>query len=330
MADGPSAVIGVDLGGTKCHAVLVRADGAVLREVYRPTREMPDPADLLIDTIARLRRTATGAGHEVGAVGIGIPAFVDPASGLVSGGWNLGWHGFDLCTRLDDELPEPYVVENDVNLAALGEARVGAGREATSFVVVSLGTGLGGAVVVGGRLLRGSHGAAGEFGFLLTGRQDLRRPGLMPMEARVGGPAIAARARRLLDDGAPGAGLASTDASTVFAAAARGEPVAVQLVDELVEHVAMTIVDLTAVLDPQRVILDGSVGRALRPHLAQVAELVALSVLYAPDLMVSELEPSAALAGAVAEARRVAGDGGSSLSTGEPPASRASGPSRTG
>jgi len=303
-------VIGVDLGGTKCHAVLVDAAGAVVREVYRPTSELADPADVLVDTIAGLRRAATDAGQQVGAVGIGIPAFVDPRSGLVVGGWNLDWHDFDLCARLDAELPEPYVLENDVNLAALGEARVGAGRDARSFVVVSLGTGLGGAVVVDGRLLRGAHGAAGEIGFLMAGREQLRRPGLMAMEELVGGRALAARAREL-GAGEGGAGEGGdralvpdpADAAAVFEAARRGAPVAVRVLDELLEHVAMTVIDVAAVLDPQRVIFDGSIGRALGPYLTRLRDLIAPSVLYVPELVLSTLTPNAPLAGAVAEAR---------------------------
>jgi glucokinase len=91
----------------------------------------------------------------------------------------------------------------------------------------------------------------------------------------------------------------------VFAAARAGHPVACELVDEVVDHVAMTIVDLAAVLDPERVVLDGSMGRALVPFLPRLRELVAASVLFAPTLSVSELVPSAALAGAVGEAWRL-------------------------
>lgn len=287
-------VIGVDLGGTKCHAALVDPAGTFVHEVYRRTSELPDPADLLIDTVAGLRRAALAAGQDVGGVGIGVPGFLDPGSGLVVGAWNLGWHGFDLCARLDEELSEPYVVENDVNLAAVGEARVGAGRGARSFVVMSLGTGLGGAVVIDGHVVRGAHGAAGEFGFLLPGRDQLGRPGVMAMEACVGGWALAER-------GAPD----QADAAALFAAARRGDRPAVQVLEEFLEHVAMTVVDVVAVLDPERVIFDGSIGRALGPYLARLGELIAPSVLYVPELVVSALTPSAPLVGAVAEARDV-------------------------
>jgi glucokinase len=303
---GVPAVIGVDLGGTKCHAVLAGEDGAVLRELRRSTRELPDPADVLLAVVAELRASAGSAGRCARAVALGIPAFLDPRSGLVVGGNNLGWHGFDLRARLDAALPEPYLVENDVNLAALGEASSGAGRGASSCVTVSLGTGLGGAVVVGGRLLRGHHGAAGELGFLLADRGQLGRPGMLGMEERVGGLAVAERAQQLARCDPRAADLAAVDAAGVFAAARSGHPVARQLVDELLDHVAMTIADVAAVLDPERVVLDGGLGRALVPFLPRLREQVSASVLYAPDIAVSALVPTAALAGAVGEAWRLA------------------------
>lgn len=275
MTTGTAAVIGVDLGGTTCSAVLACPSGQVLAELHRPSAALSDPADVMLGVIAELRATAARRGLSVAAIAIGIPAFVDRDTGLVVGGWNLGWHGVDLRARLDAELSVPHVLENDVNLAALGEARVGAGRGATSFVTLSLGTGLGGAVVVDGRLLRGHHGAAGEFGFLVAARNQLRRPGTMAMESLVGGWAIAARARELAAGVDTEIRPEAADAAAVFAAAERGDPLAEHVLAEVVDHVAMTIIDIVAVLDPARVILDGSVGRALSPYLPQLTEAVA-------------------------------------------------------
>jgi glucokinase len=296
-----AAVIGVDLGGTKCHAVLSDDSGRVVDEVYRSSDHLPDPVDVLLGVIGDLRASAAACRLAVRGIAIGVPAFIDPDSGLVVGGWNLGWDRFDLRARLESVLTEPCTIDNDVNLAALGEARIGAGQGARCFATVSIGTGLGGAVVVDGTLLRGRHGAAGEFGFLLADRGQLGRPGLMGMESRVGGPWIAARMRELAPDH-PGAG---SGAAAVFAAARQGNRGAEQVLAELLEHVAMTIVDVTAVVDPELVVLDGSIGRALEPYLPQLVGLVGPSVLYPPDLRVSVLAPNSTLAGAVAEAWRV-------------------------
>lgn len=93
----------------------------------------------------------------------------------------------------------------------------------------------------------------------------------------------------------------------MFAAAARGDTLAQRLVDEVVEHLAMTIVDVAAVLDPERIVLDGSIGKALEPFLPRLVDLVAPAVLYPPEICVSTLAPSAALVGAVHEAWRLVG-----------------------
>lgn len=93
----------------------------------------------------------------------------------------------------------------------------------------------------------------------------------------------------------------------MFAAAARGDTLAQRLVDEVVEHLAMTIVDVAAMLDPERIVLDGSIGRPLEPFLPRLVDLVAPAVLYPPEICVSALTPSAALVGAVHEAWRLLG-----------------------
>lgn len=303
MSTRNAAVIGVDLGGTKCSAVLADEAGRIVAEAHRRSDAEPDPADVLLGAVAELRAAAADRGLDVRALAIGIPAFIDPVSDLVVGGFNVGWHGFDLRARLDAAIPEPWSVENDVNLAALGEARVGAGRGASSFVTISLGTGLGGAVVVDGRLLRGRHGAAGEIGFLMADRGQLRRPGVMGMETRVGGRWLAARARELAAaDPAADPAERWLDTAAVFAAVERGDRVGRQVLEELLEHVAMTVIDVTAVLDPERVVLDGSIGRALEPYVPRLVALVEPSVLYVPEVCVSTLAPTAVLAGAVAEA----------------------------
>lgn len=301
MPPADPVVLGADLGGTKCHAVLADRSGALLAEDYRRSDGTADPADVLLASLADLRQRAAAANRTVAAVVIGVPGLLDPVSGRMAGGFNLGWDGFDLGARLAAGVPEPWLVENDVNLAALGEARVGSGRGAQSFAVVSLGTGLGGAVVVDGTLLRGAHGAAGEFGFLLAGRAQLRREQPMAMESLVGGRALTERA--------------GADPGAVLAAAAAGDSAAAAVVDELLDHVAMAVVDIAAVLDPERVVLDGSVGRALAPHLPRLTDLLAPVLLFPPELRISALAPTAALAGAVGEAWRLADAGQPSRSS---------------
>jgi glucokinase len=299
------AVLAVDLGGTKCHGALADLAGDILDEDYRRTFEHPEAADTLLASIASLRAAADRAGLPVRAVAVGIPALLDPDTGLAVAGPNLGWDGFDLTGVLKSALAEPFTVDNDVNLAALGQAWRGEGRGASSFVTLSLGTGIGGAVVLDGRVVRGRHNAAGEIGYLLSAPGELRRgTGGPALESRAAGPAIAARARELAAQDPSGTVLdpAGATGADVFAAAAAGDPVAAAVLDETVEYVAMAIANITAVLDPQRVILDGSVGRALEPYVPRIAELVGRSTFAAPEVVVSRLGPNATVVGAIAGA----------------------------
>jgi len=301
------AVIAIDLGGTKCHGALADLAGGVVGEDVRQTFADGSPARSLIGSIAVLRAAAVVEGLPVKAVSVGIPAVINPDTGLVDAGPNVNWHGFDLAGLLADELDEPFVVENDVNLAALGEAWRGGGTGIGSFVTLSLGTGIGAAVVLDGGLVRGRHNAAGEIGNLITGRSRLRKG--LGLEGLISGTALVSRAQQLIKarPGKSRPGKTSLDPSAVtpallFQAAAAGDPVAQTVIGELAEHVAIAVAAVAALLDPHRVILDGSIGRALGPYLPRIDALVRRAAYRAPELTISALGPNASVIGGIAAA----------------------------
>jgi glucokinase len=296
-------VIAIDLGGTKCHGALADLAGDILHEDVRPTAGASDAAGTVLKCIAALRSRARRNRIPVRSIVVGIPALIDPDSGLAVAGPNVGWHGFDILSTLQQRLTERVEVDNDVNLAALGQAWRGEGVGTRSFVTLSLGTGIGGALVIDGRLVRGRHNAAGEVGQLLISRGQLRgenarHPGL---ERVASGPAIRTRAAEMIRGGAPSR-LAHKefDTADVFAAAREGDVVAGSVIEELLDHVAMAIINVTAIVDPDRVILDGSVGRALEPWVDRMRATVAEHVVQAPELVFSRLGPNGTVMGAVA------------------------------
>jgi glucokinase len=313
---GPAgAVIAVDLGGTRCHGALADLAGGTLATDFRQLGDDGDAAATLLRCIGALRSRADGLAMPVRAVVVGIPALIDPASQLATAGPNVHWQGFDLLGILGAQLAEPFEVDNDVNLAALGEAWRGQGRGIQSFVTMSIGTGIGGAVVIDGHLVRGSHNAAGEvayFPFWTWPRPDQRPSSQRPWDAGGGrrgfedvasGPALRGRAAELLSQGVPTAlDGGRFEVADVFAAAASGDDVGVEVVRELVSHVAAAIVGITALVDPERIILDGAIGRALEPWLARLRPAVAAAVFRPPDIVVSGLGQDAAVTGAIARA----------------------------
>jgi glucokinase len=302
---GPvGAVIAVDLGGTRCHGALADLAGITIAEDFRPATAGGNAADALLACIAALKSRAAELDWPLRAVVVGIPALIDPATGLATAGPNVHWQGFDLIGALRQSLAEPFEVDNDVNLGALGQAWRGAGRGVSSFVLMSIGTGIGGAVVIDGHLIRGRNNAAGEmanFPVWPPGRDSLR--GRTGLEDVASGPALHARAEELISLGEDTSLVAGAfDVAGIFKAAANDDGVGSRVVRELVSHVAAAVVGTTALIDPDRMILDGRIGRALMPWLGELRQQVRAQVFRPPDIVISELGPNATVIGAIARA----------------------------
>jgi glucokinase len=297
------AVIAIDLGGTRCHGAVADLAGCIVAEDDRPAFADGSPAGSLLAAIAALREAAAREQLTVQAVCVGIPALVNPDTGLVDAGPNVRWHGFDLMGLLRSELTEPFTVDNDVNLAGLGEAWRGSGANVSSFVTLSIGTGIGAAIVLGGRLIRGQHNAAGEVGYLVTRpSQLLRGVPAAGLEELISGSALTDRARELAQagPGRTGMDLEALTPAVLFEAAAAGDQVARAVIDELIETVAITVAAVTALIDPARVIVDGGIGRALAPYLGQIETLVGQVTYRTPEIVTSTLGQNATVTGAIA------------------------------
>lgn len=314
------AVLAVDLGGTKCHGGLADLSGAIVSEDVRPTQGEGGAFAALSATISTLQAVASKRGLHVDAVAVGIPAFLDPETGMAVGGPAVDWQEFGIVGRLRVILEAPFLVENDANLAALAHAWRGDGRGLRNFVTVVMGTGIGAAVVANGRLVKGRHNAAGELGYLLTSREQLRalrlgqasevgeRPGgYGGLEKVAAGPSIASRARALVAAGAASslAGQPVTP-EAIFAAAAAGDPLSQDIIDELLDHTALALAAITAIVDPEVIILDGSIGRSLEPYLADLTGRLTGRLLTIPRLCISRLGPNATVVGAIAAALQLA------------------------
>jgi len=304
-------VLAIDLGGTKCHGVLADLSGQMLVEDVRPTSTKATPYQTLLSAIEHLVSAATAP---LVAGAIGVPAIVDPVRGHVLGGPNVLWHDFALLDELKGVLQVPLRVDNDVKLAAMAQAWRGLGRGVPDFATISIGTGVGAAVVANGELVRGQNNAAGELGYLIIDHRQLSEPhadGLGGLESVISGPAIAARARELLTSlahGARGAGSASRlDATTVtseqvLVAALAGDRVARQVVDEVLDAVVLALIALATTADPTVIIIDGGVGRSLEPYLPRLSAALARHTPWTPKLAVSQLGSSATVIGAIATA----------------------------
>jgi glucokinase len=324
-------VIAIDLGGTQCRGALTDLAGSILVEEVRANVGQGGAFGALVGTIEFLRQAAATREVPLRALAVGIPAILDPTTGVAMGGPNVDWQGFEIVGRLRELLDVPFLVDNDANLAALAHAWRGDGQDVSHFVAVTIGTGIGAAVVADGELVKGHHNAAGEIGYLVMGREQLHQPlngGIGGFEAVASGPAIVQRASELVaravdgrtaahadglepvSQAAPGAAsaVAGPDITVehVFAAAAAGDPVFGQVVDEVVDWVALALVNVVATVDPELIVLEGRVGRSLEPFLGEIARRMAGRLPVMPRLSVSRLGPKATMLGAIAAALQLA------------------------
>ena len=309
--------IGVDIGGTKVAAGVVDEHGAIVATSRRDTPSQ-DPSkieEIIGDVVRELQ-----AAHDVEAVGVGAAGFVDAARSTVIFAPNLAWRDEPLRAAVEARCGLPVVVENDANAAAWAEARFGAGRGQDYLVILTLGTGLGGGLVVDGQLYRGRLGVAAEFGHLTvepggrrcgcggrgcweryaSGRALVREA----QELASISPAIAARLLELAG-GRPEAitGLAVTQA------AQDGDEAALEAFRVVGTWLGHGMASLAAVLDPGMFVLGGGVsaaGELVREPAARTLQerITARAYREVPGVRLAELGPEAGIVGAADLARR--------------------------
>ncbi len=257
--------VGIDLGGTNLKLGVVTADGQVRARHSTPTEADRGPDHVIARMAQGVRDLCAKADLDLGAVpvvGIGSPGPLDTRSGVVLFTPNLpGWDHVPLRDRLSDALGRPAVLENDANAAAYGEFRCGAGRDVDDMVLLTLGTGVGGGLVLGGRLFRGTSDTGAELGHVIVQRGG--RPcgcgARGCLEAYASATAVVAWTRERLAAG-EASSLADTEdltCKTVFDAADAGDALAAAIVAETADYLATGIASILHVLNPPRVVLTG-------------------------------------------------------------------------
>jgi len=280
--------LGVDFGGTSLKLARVNELGRIEARDQVETRTIGSPAAWL-DIVERVLTdpgwTRSGVGTAPCGIGVGVPGFVDFERGFIHELTNIsGWVGVPLVRLLEDRFQIPAVVDNDANAMAVGETRFGIGKGYRHAVFVTLGTGVGGALLLNGSLYRGACSMAGEIGHVSIDWQGSRSPqGRGTLEREVGNQQIVENAlRRIADGTAPGlARRAGGDRSGITPkwisdAAKEGDPAAIGIFDETADALAAAFASITYVLQPQVFIVGGGVAQSgdvlfgpLRRHLKE-------------------------------------------------------------
>ncbi len=271
-------VFGVDIGGTTVKIGLFDVEGNVLDKWEIPTRTENDGEEILLDVADSIREKMKQMDKEaIAGVGVGAPGPID-ASGVVHRAVNLGWKTFNVKETLEALINLPVRAGNDANVAALGEMWMGGGKGYKDLVVVTLGTGVGGGIIVDGKMISGSTGAAGEIGHIHvddaeTDVCNCGNRGCLEQFASATGITRLANKK-----------LASTDmdsvlrggevsAKTVFDAVKARDPLAMEVAEQFGKYLGDALAAVAGVVNPEAFVIGGGVSKAgevlidyIRPH----------------------------------------------------------------
>ncbi len=293
-------IAGIDLGATNVRVLITNEDGEI-----EARRAGPLPSGTPEDVLAKIGRTVDDlvrgvwVGAKVAAIGLALPGSIDPAAGAVASIANMpGWDDVPIGSLLGsargpDKSRVPVAMENDANAAAIGEGWLGAGMGLRDHVFIALGTGIGAGIVLDGRLHRGAHFLAGEIAFFPMTREQLRAGDWQHcLESVVGGRAAAAHAVASLG--------AHAKTADLFDAARAGDKPAQAWLAATQEYLAMAVVDIVSLLDPEAVVFGGGVVAAQGEwFLAPIRELIHGSAPRRTNILQSTLGEDAQALGAV-------------------------------
>lgn len=306
--------IGIDLGGTNIAVGVVSEAGSILAETTAKTLAERPYQEVIRDMAACVMKAVTKAGMteaDIASIGIGIPGVAQGDSGVVFNCTNLGWINVPLRAEMQKYINKPVFLDNDANVAALAESYFGVSAGYKSSVMITLGTGVGGGIVINGRPWAGAHGRGGEIGHmtLVPDGAPCTCGNNGCVERYCSATAIIRMAKQecysfpntaILKKA--GGDINRVNAKLVIDAAKEGDASALRVFNSFVKYLAMTINDITAFFDPDIIVLGGGVSYAGDFMLNNVAALLPryqmFKALPLPKLALAKLGNEAGIVGA--------------------------------
>lgn len=296
-------VIGIDLGGTKMFGAAADLDGRIIAEINLGRHGTSGEYSFhsLVELIQKLLEAPELTGRKLRGIGVGAPGVTLHEQGIVTWAPSLKWRDYPLKAKLKEHFKLPISIDNDVNLAALGELWFGAGQNIRNMALISVGTGIGAGIIIDGALYRGSNEASGEVGYLIPSPQSLgqRYEAFGALESLASGTGIAQRAARKLQSMGQEPGKEEITAHMVFEAMRQGEEWARSIVETTVDYLAIAVASISTILDPEIIVLGGGVARSadllIEPILARLNGALPTQ----PNLVASQLGRRAAVMGAI-------------------------------
>ncbi|WP_026174272.1 ROK family glucokinase [Effusibacillus pohliae] len=303
-------VVGIDVGGTFLKAAAVTEEGRIVVKEEWPTEVVQGTAAVLDRMAGIARAVAEKAGwtwHEVDGIGLGVPGFHDFQNDLCEESVNLGWKNVPVIAEMENRLGVPVRFDNDANAAALGEAWVGGGKDYRHTLFVTLGTGVGGGIVIDDQIYRGANGMAGEIGHLVLEPEHGERCNcghIGCLETISSATAILRAAKQRLQRGDESSLRMVENLTTrdVFEHAAQGDRVAADVIDYAVHKLGYALALLANTLNPEVIVIGGGPSKAgdvLYKPLNRYFQTYALKrVVEAAEIRPAELGNDAGVLGA--------------------------------
>lgn len=307
--------IGVDLGGTNIAVGIVDELGELKFQNSRPTRRERKPDEIIEDIIDLINEVINDSGiekQEIKAIGIGIPGLADPKTGNVIEIINLNWKKIPLKDPMEKALGIPVFIDNDATLAGLAEYEAGAMKGKKSGVFMTLGTGVGGGIIIDGKIHTGHNGIGSEIGHMIVGENyydcNCGRNGCL--ETFASSTALINYTKKLINeenietiisekiDG----DINNLNGKIIFHAAVRGDKLANKAVDRFAKYLSIGIINIISVIDPEIFVLGGGISKAgtflLDKIRAEVLKSKYFKTLPVGDIVLAELSNDAGIIGA--------------------------------
>ena len=297
------AVLGLDLGGTKLFGTIADLSGKIQAERYMVWKENDpeaclDQVNILIDDLLSKPKPD---GQKVLGIGVGAPGVTYFDEGIVAWAPSLGWRDLPLRDILNRRYDLPVIVENDVNLVALGEYSFGAGRGTSSLVCITVGTGIGSGIVFDRKIFRGHNQSAGEIGYLPIDLSCLgqKYEGFGALESLASGLGVEKRAQKLFEETGRPIPKDGIRAENIFQACREGKEWALIIVKETIDYLSMAVAALSITIDPEIIVLGGGVSNSADLLIPGILDRLEGVIPVRPNLVATDLGSRAAVMGAI-------------------------------
>jgi glucokinase len=296
-------VLGVDIGGSHISGIIANIGGEILYQnrIAVMWTSGEENYETVVQYMKELQKEAFHFKAKILGIAVGVPGIIDSNNGIVKIAPSVNWFDFPLLEKLESAFDIPVIVENDVNLAVLGENWFGIGEGINNLVMISIGTGIGAGIILDGKLHRGYRDSSGEIGYLLPGLQylDNQYPGFGALESLASCKGIEERAINILKSTASNVDITKVDAAFVFDQAREGQDWAKNIVNETIDFLSLAIANICVCFDPELIIIGGGISGSIDMLIGPIQQRLKHVIPFVPKIEGSLLLNNAPLLGAV-------------------------------